>query len=279
MGMRYTGDEPNPDFSRTEKTVMSAAAILQLDQLFFGIGGQTILHSISCAFPQGGIHGLVGPNGSGKSTLLKNVCRIWRPQRGRILIAGQDARTLSRQHLSRLVTLVPQDTRVEFSIGVADFVAMGRHPHLKRLQWLRQRDFDIIDQALEVTGCHALRERFINELSGGESQLVSLARALATEAPLILLDEPTSALDIRHKLDIMALLENLAKQGKTVLMSIHDLDLARRYCDTVSLLSSGRLIFHGAPEDAFAQPRIKEVFHVGVEEIPTQHGVSLLFYR
>lgn len=258
---------------------MTAQPILHIDHLTFGIAGHVILRDISCRFAAGGIHGLVGPNGSGKSTLLKNVCRIWEPQSGEVLIEGRDYRKISRKALSQLVTLVQQDSRLDFSILVSDFVAMGRHPHLKRLQWLRRRDQDIIDEALEVTGTTIFRERLINELSGGEAQLVSIARALATEAPIILLDEPTSALDIRHKLEIMELLTGLRAAGKTIVMSIHDLDLARRYCDTVTLLQEGRVYYHGSAEQAFAENRIKEVFHVGVEEVSSPHGVSLLFYR
>jgi iron complex transport system ATP-binding protein len=195
------------------------------------------------------------------------------------MIEGRDAGRLPRKSLSQIVTLVQQDTRLDFSILVSDYVAMGRHPHLKRLQWLRRRDMDIIDQALAVTGTEIFRNRLINELSGGEAQLVSLARALATEAPIILLDEPTSALDILHKLEIMDLLCDLRTAGKTIIISIHDLDLARRYCDTVTLLQQGRVHYHGMAEEGFAEQRIKEVFHVGVEEIASEHGVSLLFYR
>jgi iron complex transport system ATP-binding protein len=258
---------------------MTEQPILQIEKLDFAIGGHPILKEINCRFSAGGIHGLIGPNGSGKSTLLRNICRIWEPQRGRVLIDGQDYRRLSRKTLSQMVTLVQQDTRLDFSIPVSDFVAMGRHPHLKRLQWLRQRDLDIIDAALRVTGTDVFRNRFINELSGGEAQLVSLARALATEAPIILLDEPTSALDILHKLEIMELLTDLRRAGKTIVISIHDLDLARRFCDTVTLLQQGRVYYHGIAEEGFAEQRIKEVFHVGVEQIATDHGVSLLFYR
>ncbi len=155
---------------------------------------------------------------------------------------------------------------------------MGRHPHLQRLQGLRQRDLDVVEEALRLTETGPLRERWVNELSGGESQLVNIARALATEAPLILLDEPTSALDIRHKLDIMKLLTALRNSGKTILISIHDLELARRYCDTITMLHQGEVFFHGPTLDAFAQERIKEVFHVDVEEMPSDRGVSLLFY-
>ncbi len=258
---------------------MTDQPILQIEKLDFAIGGKTILKDINCCFTAGGIHGLIGPNGSGKSTLLRNICRIWEPQKGQVLIEGRDYRRLPRKSLSQMVTLVQQDTRLDFSILVSDFVAMGRHPHLKRLQWLRQRDLDIVNQALEVTGTEIFRNRLINELSGGEIQLVNLARALATEAPIILLDEPTSALDILHKLEIMELLTGLRNAGKTIVISIHDLDLARRYCDTVTLLQEGRVYYHGMAEEGFAEQRIKEVFHVGVDEIATEHGVSLLFYR
>ncbi len=258
---------------------MSEQPILQVEHLHFAIGPQPILRDVCASFAAGGIHGIIGPNGSGKSTLLKNICRIWQPRSGQVLIEGADYRRMSRKSLSRMVTLVQQEARIEFSIHVADFVAMGRHPHLKRLQWLRQRDFDIIEESLEMTGTLEFRDRMVNELSGGESQLVSIARALATEAPIILLDEPTSALDIRHKLDIMELLAALKGNGKTVLMCIHDLDLARRFCDTITMLQNGRVYFHGSTGEAFAAERIKEVFDVDVDEVTTGHGVSLLFHK
>ena len=258
---------------------MTDPELLQLRHLYFAIGQKEILQDISCVFSAGRIHGIIGPNGSGKSSLLKNICRIWQPRGGQVLIGGIDFQKLSRRALSRLVTLVQQDTRVEFSIQVSDFVAMGRHPHLKRLQWLRRKDLDIVNDALAMTGTEIFRERLINELSGGESQLVNIARALATEAPIILLDEPTSALDIRHKLDIMELLSALRTNDKTILMCIHDLDLARRYCDTITILHNGGIYFHGSAGEAFSPHRIKEVFDVELDETPTSHGISLLFHK
>ncbi|MEZ4483543.1 MAG: ABC transporter ATP-binding protein [Syntrophotaleaceae bacterium] len=257
---------------------MSQPLLLEIENLHFAIERQPILRNISVGFAAGGIHGLIGPNGSGKSTLLKNLCRIWRPQSGQVRINGQDYQRIGRKALSRLVTLVQQDTRVDFSISVADFITMGRHPHLQRLQGLRQRDLDVVKQAMQLTETESLKDRWVNELSGGEGQLVSIARALATEAPLILLDEPTSALDIRHKLDIMELLSALRNSGKTILISIHDLELARRFCDTITILQQGEVFFHGPTLDAFAQERVKEVFHVDVEEMASERGVSLLFY-
>jgi iron complex transport system ATP-binding protein len=257
---------------------MTIRAPVRIDNLGFSIGGAKILQEITCEFEIGRIHGIIGPNGAGKSTLLRNICRIWEPKEGRILIEEQDHRSIDRRTLSKKVTLVPQETRIEFSIRVSDFVAMGRHAHLKRLQWLSRKDEAIIDNALAITQTTQFRERLINELSGGECQLVSIARALVTEAPIILLDEPTSALDIRHKLEIMKLLTSLRDSGKTILMNLHDLDLARRYSDTITMLRAGRIFFHGSVCHAFSKENIQEVFDVHVEEGHTPQGVSLLFY-
>lgn len=250
-----------------------------VEHLGYSIQKHKILHEISCSFHSTKIHGLVGPNGSGKSTFLRNICRIWYPQEGLIKINGIDYRSISRRELSKLVTLVPQNMQISFSIRVSDFIAMGRHPHLKGLQSLKKKDKDIIHQSLEKTKSAGLINRYINEISGGETQLVSISRALATEAPVILLDEPTSALDINHKLEIMDLLTTIKNEGKTIIMSVHDLELARRYCDTITILQNGAIYFTGSPLRAFIQENIKEVFDVYVEETHTDNGVSLLFYR
>jgi len=130
---------------------------------------------------------------------------------------------------------------------------------------------------LEETHTGGLRDRHVNELSGGECQLCSIARALATEAPVILLDEPTSDLDIKHALMIMDLLKRLTHLGKTFLVSIHDLNLARRYCDTVSIIREGRIFFSGSPNEAFSENNIKEVFDVGVVEIQ-RDGMRALYF-
>lgn len=257
---------------------MTSQSPVRIESLGFSIGNQKILQEITCEFETGRIHGIIGPNGAGKSTLLRNICRIWEPKTGRILIGGKDHRSFDRRSLSKQVTLVPQETRVEFSIRVSDYVAMGRHAHLDRLQWLGRKDEAIIENSLTITQTTEFKERLINELSGGECQLVSIARALATEAPIVLLDEPTSALDIRHKLEIMKLLTSLRDDGKTILMNMHDLDLARRFSDTITMLRSGRIFFHGSVSQAFSKENIQEVFDVHVEEGHTARGISLLFY-
>lgn len=252
--------------------------MLKLENIHYAIDEKSILKGISGSFDPFKIHGIVGPNGSGKSTLLKNICRIWEPQVGRVLIDGRDTRSFSRRALSRAVTLVPQNTTVGFPVTVYDIVSMGRNPHLGRFQPLGRKDRGVIDWALKETHSEGLKDRNINELSGGECQLAIIARALVTEAPLILLDEPTSDLDIKHALTIMNLLVDLKRKGKTVMVSVHDLNLARRYCDTVSLIYRGGLFFSGRPEEALSRENIKKVFDVEATEIRSDSKSFLYFH-
>ena len=143
---------------------------------------------------------------------------------------------------------------------------MGRNPHLGRFEGMKQKDREIIERALQQTTIYALKDRNINELSGGEGQLAIIARALATEASLILLDEPTAELDIKHTLAIMNILFELREQGKTILVTVHDLNLARKFCDTISIIHRGKIFYTGSPEDAFSPENIKQVFDVHVRE-------------
>lgn len=252
--------------------------MLDINSIHFSIDDKKILDSITARFAPCMIHGIIGPNGSGKSTLLKNICRIWEPQSGSILIHGTDYTKIPRKELSTLVTLVPQNTTIGFPISVFDIVAMGRNPHLGRFEGMRQNDRDIIERALQQTNIYELKDRNINELSGGEGQLAIIARALATEASLILLDEPTSELDVKHTLEILEILQGFKKQGKTILVSIHDLNLARKFCDTISILSRGKLFYSGTPENAFAAEIIKQVFDVHIREYKHNDATFLDFY-
>lgn len=252
--------------------------MLDVNNIHFSIDDKKILESITARFEPRMIHGIIGPNGSGKSTLLKNICRIWEPQSGSILIHGTDYTKIPRKELSTLVTLVPQNATIGFPISVFDIVAMGRNPHLGRFEGMRQNDRDIIERALQQTNIYELKDRNINELSGGEGQLAIIARALATEASLILLDEPTSELDVKHTLEILNILQGFKEQGKTILVTIHDLNLARKFCDTISILSRGKLFYSGTPENAFAAEIIKQVFDVHIREYKHNDNTFLDFY-
>lgn len=260
-------------------TRLRRLGMLKIDHLSLFIGDKHILRDITADYAAYRIHGIIGPNGAGKSSLLKTICRIWEPQSGTVFINGSNYRELSRKELSQRITLVPQNTSIGFPISVYDIVAMGRNPHLGRFQSLTSRDRDIIDWALQTTQVFALKNRQINELSGGEFQLAVLARALATEAAILLLDEPTSDLDIRHALDIMELLEEFKHEGKTILINIHDLNLAARYCDTISIICGGNLKFKGLPSEALSRDRVLEVFGVQIVKIDDGSNTALYFSK
>lgn len=253
--------------------------MLFVNDIHFSIDEKKILDGISANFEPGKIHGIIGPNGSGKSTLLKNICRIWEPQSGSILINGKDITQIPRKELSTLVTLVPQNTTIGFPLSVFDVVSMGRNPHLERFEGMRQKDREAIERALRQANVYNLKDRNISELSGGEGQLAIIARAIATEASLILLDEPTSELDVNHTLEIVKLLYEFREQGKTMLVTIHDLNLARKMCDTITILYHGRLYYSGTPEDAFSGENIRQVFQVNMKKY-THNGTTFLdFYN
>lgn len=252
--------------------------MITLDNVHFAIEDKKILRGISLSWAPRMVHGVVGPNGSGKSTLLKNICRIWEPQSGTVRINGKDSREIPRKILSMLVTMVPQNTTISFPVSVYEMVSFGRNPHLGRFEGLRKADRDRIEWALRETNIYELKDRSINELSGGEGQLAVIARALATEASVILMDEPTSGLDIRHTLTIMELMGRLKDQGKTIVVTLHDLNLARRFCDTITIVSSGSIPFTGTPSEAFDEQRIRDVFSVNVREITGDDESFLYFY-
>lgn len=253
--------------------------MLVLDDIHFSIDEKKILDGISACFEPRRIHGIIGPNGSGKSTLLKNICRVWEPQSGVIKIDGRDYTGIPRKELSTLITLVPQNAAIAFPISVFDIVAMGRNPHLGKFEGLSRKDREIIERALLQTNIRELQDRNINELSGGEGQLAIIARAIATEASLILLDEPTAELDVRHTLEIIRILHDFREQGKTILMTVHDLNLARRFCDTITILCGGKLFYSGSPAEAFSEENIKRVFQVNVREYKHNDTTFLDFYE
>jgi iron complex transport system ATP-binding protein len=247
--------------------------MLSIERLAFVRDGHPILKGISVEYDAGQLHGLIGPNGSGKTTLLKNICRVYTPTAGRIMFHNRDCRTIPRRELSAQVALVPQNPKLGFPIRVWDLVMMGRYPHLKRFQPTGNRDRRIVEEALEATNTRGLRNRSVTELSGGEVQLVMIARALATEASLILLDEPTASLDIGNSLSVMELLVKLKNEGKTMLCALHDLNQARRFCDTITILKGGDLYFRGPAAEAFRPETMREVFEVGC----TMQGKTLEF--
>ena len=253
---------------------------LELREAGVKVDGRWLARGASLAPRAGGVTALVGPNGSGKTTLLRLLGGLWRPTAGRALLDGSDLHLFGRRELARRVAFTPQDTHLAFPFTVRDVVLMGRHPHLRRFEREKKEDHSAVAEAMKRADVAHLAGRPVTELSGGERQRVVIARSLATEVDTILLDEPTANLDVAHALDILDLCRELAGDGKTVVIAVHDLNLARRYASHIVLIAGGRVVAAGAPDEVLTDAAILEVFGVRTERAADRAGgTTLLFHR
>lgn len=231
---------------------------LDIHGLTYRINNRPLIEHISLQFKPGVLYGILGPNGSGKSTFLKTLSRIWTPSEGTLLWQGEELTQLSRLQMSQTMSLVPQNPQLYFDFDVYHMVAMGRYPHGSRTSESHRQ----IEKALHhVNGWH-LRHQLISQLSGGERQRIYIARALATQAPILLLDEPTSYLDLRHQLEIWHLLRLLLKEGKLIITAVHDLLAAQRFCDQLVILNEGKCRATGTYEEVMTPRLLREIFGV-----------------
>ncbi|WP_017589666.1 ABC transporter ATP-binding protein [Nocardiopsis ganjiahuensis] len=232
-------------------------------------GGRTVLTDVNVRVPSGTVLGLLGPNGSGKSTLLRVASGLSAPSAGRVDLDGTDLRTLKRGELARRVAVMAQEHSEEFEISVLDMVLLGRIPHGRGYGRDSDRDIAVAQHALRRAGAASLAERSFSALSGGERQRVLFARALAQDTPVLILDEPTNHLDIAHQIELLDLIRST---DRTVLIALHDLNLAARFCDAVGVLADGRLLSLGAPQEVLHTGLIRSVF--GVESTAVAHPRS-----
>ena len=235
--------------------------MLEIINLTAGYDSGFAVHDIDMRVEAGEILGIIGPNGAGKTTLLRALTRVIAPREGRILLEGRDVRQLPIKTLARKVAVVSQSVSTG-SMDVWGFVLLGRLPHYRNFQFIETHaDRDIAEWALSITGAWAFRDRIMSELSGGERQLVLIARALAQKPLLLMLDEPIAHLDIGHQVDLLDLLRRLNREmGLTIVMVLHDLNLAAEYCHLLALLHEGRIHTIGKPADVIEYRTIEEVY-------------------
>ncbi len=226
----------------------------------FAYNDHRVLDGISFTLDAGEVLGLVGPNGSGKTTLIRCLDRILTPE-GEIHLDGRDMLSMSRPEIARVVAYVPQNSGALSSATVFETVLMGRRPHLR---WsVSEEDKQKVSDALSLLGISAFASRRIDRLSGGERQRVLVARAIAQDARILLLDEPTSALDIRNRIEVMALLFQLAgERGLAVVAAIHDLNLAARYCHRLLILKDGRVLGQGEPSSLLTPGMVRAAYGI-----------------
>ena len=229
-----------------------------------------------CRVAPGEWLGVIGPNGAGKSTLLRALAGVVAAT-GSISIGGRDAASMSRAARARQVALVAQKPLVPDGITVADYVLLGRTPHLGRFAIETRHDIEVVGEALDMVALSGFTRRQLSSLSGGEQQRAFLARALAQQAPILLLDEPTSALDIGHQQDALDLVDDLRRsQGLVVITTLHDLILAGRYPDRLVLLAEGQVVAEGPAPTVLTEELLAEHYGAAVRIIHDDHGTVVV---
>jgi len=243
----------------------TAGALLETADLSFAYREQLTLNKVDLRVQPGELVGLLGPNGSGKSTLLKIISRVLPGYTGTAHIDKREISTLSRRELARCLAVVSQEATFGFPFSVLEIVLMGRHPHLAGLAFESEQDIEMARAALARCGALEFESRMIQELSSGERQRVIFARALVQQPRCLLLDEPASFMDVRHQVELYDIVRDLAeKEGISVLMVLHDLNLAAEYCDTIYLLRDGQIKANGPTADVLNYTNLTEVFNTEV---------------
>lgn len=237
------------------------AHTLIASQLSAGYGDTTILNGLDLAVPPGKITVIVGANACGKSTLLRTMSRLISPREGQVLLDGKSIHHSPSRELARTLGLLPQSPIAPEGITVVDLVSRGRYPHQGMFSRWTGKDDEAVAAALEATKTVDLADRSVDELSGGQRQRVWIAMALAQQTDVLLLDEPTTFLDISHQIEVLDLLTDLNRaRGTTIVMVLHDLNLAARYADQLVAMAGGKLHIAGKPEEVLTEQHMRDVF-------------------
>nr|WP_209067151.1 ABC transporter ATP-binding protein [Arthrobacter pigmenti] len=235
---------------------------MNIESLTLGYGdGGSVIKDLDLVIPPGRITAIVGPNACGKSTLLRSMSRLLAPMAGHVLLDGEAVHKIPAKQLARRLGLLPQSPIAPEGITVGDLVGRGRHPHQRVFARWSAADDQAVARALAATDTVDLVDRAVDELSGGQRQRVWIAMALAQQTEVLLLDEPTTFLDVSHQVEVLDLLTELNRtHGTTVVMVLHDLNLAARYADHLIALSAGKLAACGCPDEVLTPGLVKHVF-------------------
>ena len=248
---------------------------LSLTELRLAYRNKSVLGPLDAIFTQGRLHVLVGPNGAGKSTLLRHLAGILPRQSGAVSLDGQPLDRLNRFEKARRIAYLAQERELVWPLSVRDLVMLGRHPHGASLETATQVDWQAVEEAMQATDIDRFADRPVTDLSGGERARVLLARVLATGAEWLLLDEPVAGLDPRQQFLVMGLLQDQVRQGRSVLLVLHDLALAARFADEILLLDQGLAKAHGPVETVLTASRLADVFGIATTLLHDNKGINL----
>ena len=246
---------------------------ISLDSVSFRYNHHPVLNDVSFKVKSGEFLGSIGPNGAGKTTILKLIQKILSPQTGDIHIGDQFLRNMHLNEISKTIGYIPQTELSQFPTTVFNTILMGRKPHFT---WApTKKDLEIVSAIILNLGLKDLSQRNINEMSGGQRQKVIIGRVFAQDPDILLLDEPTANLDLHHQLEILDLLKQMAQHGKTIIMAIHDMNLALKYCDKFLMVHNHQIFACGGKE-IFTRENIEHVFHVHITILHDEEGNIVL---
>ena len=252
-----------------------AASLLRASGISVRLGNVLAVDQAELTLRAGELVALVGPNGAGKTTLIRALAGLISAE-GEIMLGDRRLSDMTSRERARAVAYLPQGHIFHWPMPVAALVALGRHPHVDPFSTPSPQDRLAINRAMARTALEPFGHRLITTLSGGERARVALARALATEAPVLLTDEPTAALDPRHQLLVMELLRSAARDGGAVLAILHDLTLAARFADRVLVMDAGRIVADGKPGEALSPQRVAQTFGVDIINVDTGEGMAVI---
>ncbi|QNN74460.1 ABC transporter ATP-binding protein [Vagococcus carniphilus] len=237
--------------------------ILEVKNISLSYQKDPIVKELDVSFMKGKISVIIGPNGCGKSTLLKGISRLLKKETGSIILNDTNMDELSNKEIAKQLAFLPQSATAPEDVTVRDVVELGRYPYRKVLQKVSQEEKIIVDEVLQQTGLFHLRDENINNLSGGQKQRVWIAMALAQKTEIILLDEPTTYLDLGHQIEVLNLLKELNETtGQTIIMVLHDLNLASRFSDYMIGMKDGRVVYEGVPTEMMTPTILKDLFGI-----------------
>ncbi|MGD9818479.1 MAG: ABC transporter ATP-binding protein [Desulfomonilaceae bacterium] len=239
--------------------------MIEIMDLYSGYSGSEILKGISLKVNLGEMVGILGPNGSGKTTLINTMSGVLKPKSGKILINGTVIDELEIHELSKQIAVAPQKTEISFPFKCFSITLMGRSPHVGKWGFYSENDKRIALEAMNSTNTLKLSERPITNVSGGEAQMVTVARVLAQQTGILLLDEVTSNLDVSHKMAVFDLLTRMNLQGATIISVMHDLNLAALYCNRLVFLKNGKILLDGPTHEVFQQNNLREIYETEVQ--------------
>lgn len=243
---------------------------MQIQDMMIGYEQKTIISGINAEIKMGEFIGIIGRNGAGKSTLLKTLRGLLPAKNGQVFYFGKPMSAYGEKELARIVAYLQQNVETGFGYTGLDIVLTGRYPYMKWWESEKDEDKELAMDCMSYTGTLDLAERPVTEVSGGQKQRILLAKVLAQQTPILFLDEPTTGLDMVYREEIFRFARELANMGKTILMVVHELDLAAAYCSRIILLGEGKLMADGSPKQVFREDLLSRAYEadISVEENP-----------